>query len=103
MLSRIIRLTTNDEFAHVSIALDQELKEMYSFGDTPEKEEAFEYIVDKICFEDKKEYISSVRNICALNNASEIECALKSFVEYFSRTHLRKEAYQFRGAYYINK
>lgn len=32
MLSRIIRLTTNDEFAHVSIALDQELKEMYSFG-----------------------------------------------------------------------
>lgn len=77
-------------------------KEMYSFGDTPEKEEAFEYIEDKICFEDEQEYISSVRNICDLNNTSEIECALNSFVEYFSRGHLRKKAYQFRGAYYIN-
>ena len=31
-LSRIIKLTTRVEFAHVSIALDEELKEMYSFG-----------------------------------------------------------------------
>lgn len=32
MLSRVIKLTTKDEFAHVSIALDEDLKEMYSFG-----------------------------------------------------------------------
>ena len=32
MLSRIIRIASHDEFSHVSIALDKELKEMYSFG-----------------------------------------------------------------------
>ena len=32
VLSRIIRTYTKDEFAHVSISLDSELKEMYSFG-----------------------------------------------------------------------
>lgn len=31
-LSRIIRVFTKNEFAHVSIALDEELNEMYSFG-----------------------------------------------------------------------
>lgn len=31
-LSRIIKYYTRDEFSHVSIALDKELKEMYSFG-----------------------------------------------------------------------
>ena len=31
-LSRIIRVFTKNEFAHVSIALDDELNEMYSFG-----------------------------------------------------------------------
>ena len=32
MLSKIIKSYTKDEFSHVSIALDNELKEMYSFG-----------------------------------------------------------------------
>ena len=32
ILSRIIKTYTKDEFSHVSIALDNELKEMYSFG-----------------------------------------------------------------------
>lgn len=32
MLSQIIKTYTRDEFSHVSIALDPELKEMYSFG-----------------------------------------------------------------------
>ena len=32
ILSRIIKGYTGDEFSHVSIALDLELKEMYSFG-----------------------------------------------------------------------
>lgn len=32
VLSRIIKAFTKDEFSHVSIALDSELKEMYSFG-----------------------------------------------------------------------
>lgn len=31
-LSRIIKFATKVEFAHVSIALDEELNEMYSFG-----------------------------------------------------------------------
>lgn len=31
-LAHLIRLTTKDEFAHVSISLDENLKEMYSFG-----------------------------------------------------------------------
>ena len=31
-LSRIIKMATKVEFAHVSIALDEELNEMYSFG-----------------------------------------------------------------------
>ena len=32
ILSRIIRAYTKDEFAHVSISLDSELQQMYSFG-----------------------------------------------------------------------
>ncbi len=32
VLSRIIKYYTKDEFSHVSIALDPDLKEMYSFG-----------------------------------------------------------------------
>lgn len=32
MLSRLIRSYTKDEFSHISISLDKELKEMYSFG-----------------------------------------------------------------------
>ena len=32
ILSRIIRIYTKDEFTHVSISLDDELNEMYSFG-----------------------------------------------------------------------
>lgn len=31
-LSRLIKVYTRDEFSHVSIALDSELQEMYSFG-----------------------------------------------------------------------
>ena len=31
-LSKIIKSWTKDEFSHVSIALDEDLKEMYSFG-----------------------------------------------------------------------
>ena len=31
-LSRVIKLTTRAEFAHVSIALDKDLNQMYSFG-----------------------------------------------------------------------
>ena len=33
-LSKIIRSCTKDEFSHVSIALDRELNEMFSFGRT---------------------------------------------------------------------
>ncbi len=32
ILSRIIKLWTKDEFSHVSIALDSDLEQMYSFG-----------------------------------------------------------------------
>lgn len=32
MLSKIIKLGTRDEFSHVSIALDKNLNQMYSFG-----------------------------------------------------------------------
>ena len=32
VLSRIIKKYTKDEFSHVSIALDEELNKMYSFG-----------------------------------------------------------------------
>lgn len=32
MLSKIIKYYTKDEFSHVSISLDQDLKQMYSFG-----------------------------------------------------------------------
>ena len=32
ILSRVIKIYTGNEFAHVSIALDPDLKEMYSFG-----------------------------------------------------------------------
>ena len=32
VLSKIIRTYTKDEFAHASISLDKELKQMYSFG-----------------------------------------------------------------------
>ncbi len=32
MLSKIIRFYTKNEFSHVSISLDSELKQMYSFG-----------------------------------------------------------------------
>lgn len=32
ILSRIIKIYTRDEFAHVSISLDEELNQMYSLG-----------------------------------------------------------------------
>ncbi len=32
MLSKMIRIYTKDEFSHVSISLDKDLKKMYSFG-----------------------------------------------------------------------
>ena len=32
ILSKIIKIFTKDEFSHVSIALDEDLKQMYSFG-----------------------------------------------------------------------
>lgn len=32
VLSKVIKSFTKDEFSHVSISLDEELKEMYSFG-----------------------------------------------------------------------
>ena len=32
LLSKIIKTYTKDEFSHVSISLDEELKQMYSFG-----------------------------------------------------------------------
>ena len=32
VLSRLIRLYTKDEYSHVSLALDSELEQMYSFG-----------------------------------------------------------------------
>ena len=32
ILSRIIRMYTKNEYAHVSIALDEDLSQMYSFG-----------------------------------------------------------------------
>ena len=32
ILSRIIRHWTKDEFSHISISLDKDLEEMYSFG-----------------------------------------------------------------------
>ena len=32
ILSKIIKKYTKDEFSHVSISLDVDLKEMYSFG-----------------------------------------------------------------------
>lgn len=32
ILSKIIKIYTKDEFSHVSISLDEELKQMYSFG-----------------------------------------------------------------------
>ena len=32
VLSKIIKIYTGDEFSHVSISLDKQLKEMYSFG-----------------------------------------------------------------------
>ena len=32
LLSKVIRCYTKDEFSHVSISLDEELEEMYSFG-----------------------------------------------------------------------
>ena len=32
ILSKLVKGYTNDDYAHVSIALDKELKEMYSFG-----------------------------------------------------------------------
>ena len=32
ILSRIIKVFTKKEYSHVSIALDQDLKYMYSFG-----------------------------------------------------------------------
>lgn len=32
LLSKVIRLRTHDEFAHISISLDKKLNKMYSFG-----------------------------------------------------------------------
>lgn len=93
----IVPISQMDEFKRYP----EYRKEMYSYGDTPEKEEAFDYIEDKIRFEDEQEYYNKMNKISGAQS-TEIVDMLNDFVEYFSKTHLRKNAYQFRGTYYIN-
>jgi RES domain. len=76
-------------------------KEMYSFGDDLEKEEEFNYILDKIAFEDEQNFANRVKEI---NSATPMikQRLLNQLVIDFRKTFLKRNAYQLRGAYYIN-
>ena len=76
-------------------------KEMYSFGDDEEKEEEFEYIIEKIEFEDKIEFENSINKI-DMSTIENKENLLNKLIIDFNKTYLREQAYQVRGAYYIN-
>ncbi|CEQ29791.1 RES domain [[Clostridium] sordellii] len=76
-------------------------KEMYSFGDDEEKEAEFEYIEDKIAFEDKRDFDSSITKI-DMATIKDKEFLLNKLIMDFDKTYLRRESYQIRGAYYIN-
>lgn len=76
-------------------------KEMYSFNDDEEKEAEFEYIEDKIAFEDKRDFDSSVTKI-DMATIKDQEFLLNQLIIDFDKTYLRRQAYQIRGSYYIN-
>lgn len=95
--SRIIPVSQLDQFKR----FPNYRKDMYSFGDTEEKEEAFEYIQDKIYHEDEQNYkyrCNEIFNMSPINQ----ETLLNQLIKEFEKTHLRKIAYQLRGTYYIN-
>lgn len=95
--SRIVPVSQLDQFKK----FPDYRKEMYSFRDTEEKEEAFEYILDKIYYEDEKNYkyrCNEIFNTLPIDQ----ETLLNQLIKDFEKTHLRKVAYQLRGTYYIN-
>ena len=95
--SRIMPVSQLDQFKKFS----NYRKEMYSFGDTEEKEEAFEYIQDKIYHEDEQNYKYRCNKILNMPPNNQ-ETLLNQLIKEFEKTHLRKIAYQLRGTYYIN-
>ena len=92
-LANFIRFYTKDEFSHVSIALDKELQEMYSFGRL-NPYNAFiggfvhEYI-DKGTF---KRFKKTYAKVCSLNIKDEQYELLQKKIEEF---HEKKNEYKF--------
>lgn len=86
-LSKIIKNYTNDEFSHVSISLDSELKEMYSFG----RLNAYNpfwggFVHEGINFGTFKRFKKTVCRILALDVTEEQFNNVKGIIEYIKHS-----------------
>ena len=86
-LSKIIKNYTNDEFSHVSISLDSELKEMYSFG----RLNAYNpfwggFVHEGINFGTFKRFKKTVCRIYALDVTEEQFNNVKGIIEYIKHS-----------------
>ena len=93
MLSKIIKGYTGDEYSHVSVALDSELKEMYSFGRLHPYNPfiagfVHEYI-DKGTF---KRFKKTRTRVIELEISDEQYLKLKELIE---KMQIKKEQYKF--------
>ena len=93
ILSKIIKAYTNDEFSHVSIALDNDLQEMYSFGRLdPFNPFIGGFVHEYIDNGTFKRFYNTVTRIYSLQVTEEQYELMKDEIDYFSS---HKEEYKF--------
>jgi len=92
-LSTIIKHYTKDEFSHVSISLDSQLNEMYSFGRlNPYNPFWGGFVHEGIEFGTFKRFKNTTTKIYSLEIENEKYEKLKRIIEYFNEN---KEKYKF--------
>lgn len=92
-LSTIIKYYTKDEFSHISIALDEELQEMYSFGRlNPYNPFWGGFVHEGIKFGTFKRFKNTRTEIYSLSISDEQYEKIKRTIKYFNNN---KEKYRF--------
>lgn len=93
ILSKLIKAYTNAEFTHVSIALDEDLKEMYSFGRlNPYNPFIGGFVHEYIDSGTFKRFSNTVTRIYRLPITDEQYNLIKNNIDYFQ---VHKEEYNF--------
>ena len=93
VLSRIIKCYTKEEYAHVSIALDEDLKQMYSFGRLcPYIAFIGGFVHERINKGTFKRFKNTQAKICAIEVTDEQYAKLKEVIYKF---RVNKKSYKF--------